>query len=152
MKKLLPLLVVGVLVLSGLGVVAVTSKKVSTPQSLQPEVKILDIIGGLFVVEATVRNVGDEGAVITNTNITIDAPIMLRGRYTDIKEDIGLGSGVTIAVVSDLVIGLGFCTITYIIDIRDHEEVTATANGFVLGPFIMVKQPSPSLLLDNKDD
>lgn len=139
MKKIIPILVVGFLVLNGFGAVAITSKKVSTPQSLQPEVQILDIMGGLFVVEATVKNAGDEGAVITNINITIDAPIMLRGRYTEIKSDFGLGSGVTIAVVSDLVIGLGSCTITYIIDIRDHETVTATANGFVLGPFIFVK-------------
>ena len=140
MKRIIPILVAGILVFSGLGIVNVIGNELSTSQKLQPEVKILDIIGGLFVVEATVRNVGDEDAIIDSVKIVIDAPIMLLGRNTDITKPINLRSGVTIAVVSDLVIGLGSCTITYTLNIRNHGTVTATANGFVFGPFILIKE------------
>ena len=145
MKKILPIFIVGILIFSGFGISIGTSHKMSISKKFQPDVKILDIIGGFFRVEATIRNVGDENAVIDRVTIVVDAPIMLLGRNTDITIPVGLGAGVTIAIVSDWVFGLGSCTIRYTLNIRYHKQVTATANGFIFGPYIHIKEFFPSM-------
>lgn len=145
MKKAILLLIIGILVFSVSGIGTVTSYELSTPQKLQPDVKILDIIGGLIRVEATIKNVGDEYAVIDSVIIDVDAPIMLIGRNTHLTVPVGLDPGITIAIVSDRIFGLGSCTITYELNIRYHGSVTATAKGFVFGPYIHIKEVFSSI-------
>ncbi len=77
MKKLIPLLVVGILVLSGLGAVAVPEKESLNKQEWAFKI---EAEGGFLGYEVTVTNVGNEtinGSL--NISITTDAWFMLLG-------------------------------------------------------------------------
>ena len=79
MKRILPLLVISILVLSGLGAVAVPEEDTTPETLLQPELEIM-IRGGLLGYTIKVKNVGNEAIKGTlNMTITTNATIMILG-------------------------------------------------------------------------
>ena len=90
MKKLIPLLVVGIFILSGLGAVAVQNEKQIEKNPLNTEdwsleIKVKCVFKGYIV---TVTNVGNESVTGNYSfNITTDAWIMIRGDKMSFKGD-----------------------------------------------------------------
>lgn len=79
MKRILPLLIVGILVLGGLGAVAVPDEDTTSEILLQPKLEIM-IKGGLLGYTVNVKNVGNETIKGTlNMTITTNATIMILG-------------------------------------------------------------------------
>jgi hypothetical protein len=144
MKKIIPLFIIGILIFSGFGINIGKSNELNKSEKLQPDVKIVDIIGGFFRVEANVENVGDERAIIDSVTIYVDAPIMLLGRKTELTDPIGLDAGKGFTIATDVVFGLGPCTIIYTLNTLDQGPVTASAKGFIFGFFVYITQVYPS--------
>jgi hypothetical protein len=83
MKNILPLLVVSILVLCGLGAVAIANSEQIVKKTLNTEDWALEIKvkGGILGYQLTVENVGNKTVIGNLTmNITTDAFIMLLGR------------------------------------------------------------------------
>jgi len=137
MKKLLPLLVVSILVLGGLGAVATTDdEKTATLGELEAEAK------GGFGVTVTITNNGNMPHEQAG-NVTIKircAPIMLLGGYSclPIPLPIPAGGG-SVNVSTGLVIGLGIGTVYITLDLDGDGvgDAEGSKNGVVLGPFVL---------------
>ncbi len=144
MKKILPLLVVSILTLSGLGAVATTSEKKTTSQTLQPEL-LVDFTGG-FSVTVFIVNIGREPyKTETNIMIFINAPIMLVGQVSILSVPLPILPSYLVYVDSGLVLGFGKCTVTVSIDLDKDGTINAegSADGFMLGPFILIRNSTP---------
>jgi len=118
MKNILTLLVVSILLLSGLGVVAIPNEEQIENKPLITEDWALEIKvkGGLLGYQVTVENVGN-GTVKGNLtmNITTDAWIMLRGRNLEFPLcplHLDLSPGEKETYNPGPVIGFGSSTIT----------------------------------------
>ena len=140
MKKILPLLVACIFVLSGFGVVAVSEEE----ESLNKQDGELDIeIKGGFGVKVILTNMGTMPTENTNTTIMISGAFIFMGGLTlcisdDPWQNTDPGESVTIK--SNFVLGFGFASIhvkvNYTIDM-DEYNVTKDARGFVFGPFVL---------------
>jgi hypothetical protein len=126
MKKILPLLVVGILVLSGLGAVAYPEPKKST--------EIIKVKGGIGHFSILIENTGEasidnieliisvKGGVFGNIDVTESWCISL----LDIKN-------IEISETNKFIFGLGKIDITIDADYAD----TWIGTAFVFGPFII---------------
>ncbi len=118
MKNILPLLVVSILVLSGLGAVAIPNEEQIENKPLITEDWALEIKvkGGLLGYQVTVENVGNETVNGNLTiNITTDAWIMLLGRNLEFPlcpSHLDLSPGEKEPYNPGPVIGFGPATIT----------------------------------------
>ena len=147
MKKILPFLVIGILVLSGSGVFATEIEK---SEKINTEPKPLDIEvvarGGLGLT-VLYKNKGDSPVDITDHNMIImdiNCPIVNINNYIDgIHEIIPARGRAKVRTFGDaLIFGLGFCSITYEIhlnlDVDQIQEGEETIKGFILGPFVLM--------------
>ena len=112
MKKILPLLVVSILVLGGLGAVAIPEEQATPEPLLQPEIKI-GIKGEWLGYLVTVTNIGNEtinGSI--NMSITTDAWFMILGSsYSPPEWQIDLNPDETTGLILRPIIGFGPATI-----------------------------------------
>ena len=138
MKKILPLLVVGILVLSGLGAVAVPDKHTTPEPLLQPELKI-GIRGGFFGYYVTVTNIGNETISGTlNMSITTDTWFMLFDNKTSTSDDLTLMEDEDIVIQLGLVVGFGPATISVSgIFMPGGWGFSGETTGFVLLIFVV---------------
>ena len=158
MKKLLPLLVVGIFVLSGLGAVAVQDKKqiVNKPlTTLDHEIEVL-IEGGLFGKQIATKlltpgynvkvvNTGEEtvnGSL--NLTITTDAWFMLKGGFLELEnESFSLLRGTDKELVMGPVFGFGPAEMNVSLNgiityprVHDFHWEESINTGFVLLSFV----------------
>ena len=138
MRKILPLLVVGILVLGGLGAVATTYNE--APAYYEPPLEI-HIKGGILGYMVTVKNVGNE-TVSGNLlmNITTDAKSMIIGdELSHDSFEIDIDVGESFRTNWGPVIGFGPATINVEgIFSPGGWGFEAEANGFVLLLFLLV--------------
>ena len=132
MKKLIPLLVVSIFVLSGLGAVAVPEKEPLNKQDWALETEIKGVFKGYIV---TLTNVGNE--LVTGNfsfNITTDAWIMFRGdKLSFIDYYFNRNPGEPAEFIMKPVIGFGPATINLEVEFIDEQNNTYNASAEVKG-------------------
>lgn len=125
MKKILPLLVVGILVLSGLGAVAYPEPKKST--------EIVKVNGGIGHVSIEIENTGE--ASIDNIELIISVKGGIFGNI-DVTESRCISildiKSTEISETNKFIFGIGKIDISIDADYAD----TWTGTGFVFGPFV----------------
>ena len=144
MKKLLPLLVVGVLVLSGFGAIALPSGKIAGSnvecfktysRNTGPSLCILPgcIFGGINKVCAWIENDGDEDAINVNWSISVKGGILGRINIVSKGEIDKIEAQHKETVCTDkLIFGLGLVEINVTASAEGVEEVTQQRRGFVI--------------------
>ena len=100
-----------------------------------PELQVFDIWGGLFKVNARIKNVGSADAVNVQWTISLDGGIILLGKESTGTITIPAGGQVTIQ--SKTIIGLGSTTITVKAEIPESSD-TKSVDGFVLFVYIKI--------------
>ena len=143
MKKLIPILIVGVLLISGLGAVAIASENrmQNKPMSEEDWELVIDIKGGFFGYSVRVTNEGNETVSGNLTiDITTDATIMLLGNELTETPDVieALEPGEYISFTMRPVIGFGpaLINIEGVFETPDVYPFETEANGFVLLFFV----------------
>jgi hypothetical protein len=142
MKRILPLLVVSIFILSGFGTVATPEEEIESLNVEEDWELVIDIKGGLFGYNVRIVNEGNETVNGSLTmNITTDATFMILGGFTEIEippEDIEPGEEIT--VKSGSVIGFGpiITNIAGVFETPDVYPFETEANGFLLLFFPLV--------------
>ena len=141
MKKILPILVVSILVLSGLGAVAISNEKnTATSSTTQMPEYLIEIKDGLrWGITAIITVTHGEPPEELACEFTIEATVIILGRHNTVM--FNPQPEPPVEVRSRLLLGIG--TAGRIgATLLDGEEILAqaTASGFVLGPFLLVKQ------------
>ncbi len=142
MRKIVPLFIIGVFLLSGIQAVAIPDENVVEKNLLATEDIGLEIIlkGGLFGYHLTVENTGTEPIIGNLTmNITTTAWIMLKGQtiqYPLCPQNLDLSPGEKEPYNPGPVIGIGPATITikgeFIADSSSEPYLfETTINGFI---------------------
>lgn len=146
MKKLLPLLVVSILVLGGLGTVAIPIEKPTEAQPLNiqyPSIEI-KVKGGLLGYKVTVRNTGNENfSGKLSMTITTDAAFMIIGDVLSHDSfELDLEAGEYLKFKWGPVIGFGSARINIklrlTLESGDEYTDSVNANGLILGPFVFL--------------
>ena len=144
MKKILPVLVLGILVLSGFGAVAISNEKNTATSSTtqKPEYLpeyLIEIKGGFrWGVTAIITVTHGEPPEELACEFTIEATVMILGRHNTVMFNPQPEPPVEIR--SRLLLGFG--TAGRIgATLLDGDQILAetTASGFVLGPFLLVQ-------------
>jgi hypothetical protein len=129
MKKILPIMVIGLVVLGGIGAVAVDNAKKST--------EIVEVNGGFGQLSVVVENTGDICINNLECHISIEGGILGKINIKDHCNINFIGYKSTeVSKTNKMVFGFGRVKIN--IDV-DYAEPWA-GNGFVFGPFILVNQ------------
>ena len=132
-KKILPLLIISILVLSGLGAVAVSDEEsIASSGSVWVEFK------GGFGVGFTFTNNGsipyeEQG----NITIKIHRLINLKGVYYNFSMPT-IPANETVSVRTPLIFGLGPIWVKFMIEIEGHGSVEGNSIGLILGPFVLI--------------
>jgi hypothetical protein len=146
MKKILCFLIVGILIFSGSGVLATSSKKSETINTESKPLDDIEVVarGGLGLT-VVYKNKGNNPVDITSHNmiiIDISCPIVNINEYINgIHEIIPSKGRIKVRTFGDaLIFGLGFCRITFTIHLDDDHIIDGkeTINGFLLGPFVLM--------------
>lgn len=142
MKKILPLLVVSILVLSGLGAVATTSEKENTQLTTLPPDLSFNIRGGLGITIGCF-NAGNHAFTGTiNVSITVHGGniILLSDSWKLVFDEIEIPSKTGGTLARLLMVGFGWTTIAIKIETPLTGPSQGQTDGFILGPFILIKQ------------
>jgi len=141
MKKLIPFLIIGILILSGIGASAPAEKEI-IPQQLQPPDLIIGIRGTWFGIEFTILNDGEDfpGETI-NVTVTVDAPIVLINQVTATPVPLP-DPGMTITDRTGIILGLGSTTVTVEVEYEGEIVASQETTGFLF--FVLVSfEPIP---------
>ena len=140
-KKILPFLIVGFLVLSSVGAVAISDEKNEKLEPLQEQYVVFGVHGG-FGIKISMRTLFEVYDEPGEIEITIDATIMIIGQKSNIPIPIPLHpDDNTIYVKTGLKLGFGRCTVKATGDF-DNDGIPDTENaadGIILGPFVIFK-------------
>jgi hypothetical protein len=150
MRKLLPLLVVSILVLGGIGAVAITCDKPieKQPQSTRSSLLEIKVKGGLLGYKVTVTNVGNVSINGTlNMTILTPAPIMITGAQLSLPGwNFGLDVSNSASTKLKPAIGFGRANITVsgevvLVNIGTYQ-FSAYARGFVFLIYVSCTIPT----------
>lgn len=140
MKKLLSLLVVSILGISGLGAVAISNDDITSASiTLQP--KLVARARGGFRVHLLVVNTGNDvyqGDI--QGNITINSPMLIiDGSIAIPGVGVVIQPNQSVTFKSGFSLGIGLCTVTVTMDIDGDGKIDgqASKNGFILGPLVL---------------
>jgi hypothetical protein len=139
MKKLIPLLIVGMMVLIGLGAAAVPYDKEKIMPILQPEVHVKLKRGFSFGIVAIVNWTGTPPQTL-ECNFTCSASIMILGSMT-IRTISPKPEPPAKQVHSGFILGLGPAS-SIMVSVKIPGTIPLdqdSATGFVLGPFVYVR-------------
>jgi len=125
MKKLIPLLIVGMFILIGFGAVATPTKQITNPQ---PNL-VLDFYGGLGV-KVVFRNIGNETIQDFHWDIIIDTNYFNKVTQSTLNLEPGDWS-----IVKCFTFGFGSVYITVNVDNMNEER-----QGFLFGPFVFLEK------------
>ncbi|EMR75372.1 PDK repeat-containing protein [Thermoplasmatales archaeon SCGC AB-540-F20] len=103
----------------------------------QITLEIGDITGGLFNVNAVIKNTGTIEATGAHWRITLEGGFILLGRNTS-GENLSITAGGEETVSSKLILGFGQTTVTVEVWIPDGPSDTREQGGFVIIFFIKV--------------
>jgi hypothetical protein len=134
MKKLIPLLVVSIFVLSGLGAVAVPDEESIASMGnghIEGEFK-----GGLGVGFTFTNNGSIPYEEQVNITIKIQRLINLKGKYYNFSMPT-IPANETVSLRTPIIFGLGPVCVKYMIE-RPHGESKGTSIGLILGPFVLI--------------
>ena len=132
MKKILPLLVVSILVLSGLGAVAVSDEEsIASSSAVMGEFK-----GGLGVGFTFTNNGSIPFEEQGNITIQIYRLINLKGANYNFPMPT-IPANETVSVRTPIIFGLGPVCVKYMIE-RETGETKGTSIGLILGPFVLI--------------
>ena len=139
MKKIYPFLIIGILVLSSIGAVAIQEEK--EPLNMQDWQLVIDIKGGFFGYTVRITNEGGEPVSGDLTiNITTDAGFMLLGKELSETPDVieALSPDEYVEFKMSPVIGFGpaIINIDGVFETPDVYPFETEANGFVLLFFV----------------
>jgi hypothetical protein len=135
MKKLIPFLILGVLILSSIGAVATINKQ---PESEPAKIVEIYVQGGCPTISIRIE-VGNEPHCEGGTfELTIDAPIMLFGQKSIIKLPDWLPAHQAVSIPFGGHFGFGRCSIQVTFDVDDDGEpdTEGTRQGFIFGPLV----------------
>jgi hypothetical protein len=107
----------------------------TTAKIIGPEIDVSDIWGGVFKVNARIKNVGDADATNVQWTMNLDGGIILLGKESSGSITIPAGQSVTIQ--SNMIIGIGPTTITVKAEIPQSSD-TMSKEGFVLLVYIKI--------------
>jgi len=102
-----------------------------------PIVEIGDITGGLFKVNAVIKNTGDADAIMVNWSISLDGGFILSGKETS-GRIAGISAGGEVTVSSGFILGLGKTVITVSAETANSSD-TVEQDAFVLLFLIKLK-------------
>lgn len=142
MRKILPLLVVSILVLSGLGAVATTSEKENTQLTTLPPDLSFTIRGGLGITIGCF-NAGNHAFTGTiNVSITVRGKIimLLSDSLKLVFDEIEIPSKTGGTLARILIIGFGWVSIVIKIETPLTGPSQGQTDGIILGPFVLVRQ------------
>lgn len=106
---------------------------------VEPLIEIGNITGGLFKVNAVIKNIGDGDAENISWNINLLGGLILRGYQTS-GLIAGIPPGGQVTVSSDLILGMGRTDVTVNAKIPGGTMNIKNTNAFVLLFFIKVSQ------------
>ena len=139
MRKILPLLVVGIFVCSGLGAVAIPFENKSNARVLQPQLEATAICGWGILV--TIKNVGTEtfqGDITCRLDIDVPSFITISGHKWEYN-GWTLEPGASI-LVRGRVFGFGPATISMDLD-YGQGVITGNTTGYMILFFIIGAAP-----------
>jgi CHASE1-domain containing sensor protein len=137
MKKLIPFLIIGVLLLSSFGAVATVNNQTESEPA-----KIDKIEVQCHALTVVIRvEVGSSPQSSGTFELTIDAPIMLFGRNHIIKLPKLLPAHQPWECPFGLSFGFGRCNVRVTFDVDNDGDVDteASQNGFIFGPLIIFR-------------
>lgn len=140
MRKIIPLIIIGFLMLSGIGVTAIQEEKGIIHEPLmQPQLEII-ARGGLGVT----INVLNHGTVpfeepIT-INVTINAPLMIIRAKNNLHINPPIPAGGSVTNSTGFVLGFGLCVVNIVAEIGGTPNVyEGNATGLVFWPLVIIK-------------
>jgi len=142
MRKILPFLVVSILVLSGLGAVAINNEKSEALNTEPPLPAYINfLIKGGFGITAIIKS----DYLYENTgyiHIITNGLFGIKEYDIDLPDPIPLGSTMVVKTgLNNLIFGLGPCTIhifIYLYNDSHPPEGQIMRYGFMFGPFILL--------------
>ncbi len=140
MRKTIPFIVIGFLILSSIGVNAIQEENNINHESLmQFELEI--IAKGGFGIRITVLNRGSEPyEEPINFNVTIEASLMLIGKKNNLPINLPIPAGGSITVSTGFVLGYGICNVVIVTELGETPDVyEAIIKGFIFWPIILFK-------------
>jgi hypothetical protein len=143
MKKTISLIIIGILILSSIGVVATTNEKEKTnPEPLiEPYIEIVAKGGFGVIVTITNYNETTPFEIPTTIKISLNGAFILIGKVGNFPVPIPIPPGEqSVKVKTGLVFGIGLCTVTVAVDLYNDEEIDAeeSISGFIIGPFVII--------------
>ena len=142
MKKILPLLIAGFLIFSGLGAIGIANENsYANTSAFQPEV-VVEARGGFGVIVTVTNNGNMSIENVGNITVTIRATIMLRGGYSILNIPIPIPAGGSASVGTGFVLGLGHCMVNVTIDIDGDSVIDGKASnsGLIFLPLVLVNK------------
>jgi len=102
-----------------------------------PVLEIGNITGGLFKVNAVIKNIGSADATDVDWSIKLDGGLIILGKET-IGTIASIPAGNEALIKSDLIFGIGRTTITVAAECAEGSSANETANAFVFLFFIKI--------------
>ena len=117
MKRIITLLLVGLLALCELQAAATSDDRIDVNSlAVQPEV-VVTVRGGFGVTVAIINYGNTSIENVGNITVTIRATILLRGGYSILQTPISIPPDSSVSQGTGLVLGIGHCTVKVAIDI-----------------------------------
>ena len=113
-----------------------------TAEEEEPEenIEITSVKGGLNKITATIKNNGEENAGV-NWTIEVEGKLLNR-KNVETNDSVNITAGQEEEVQGagqSGRFGFGRCTITITADAEDYGNDAVTKNGFIIGPFIIIR-------------
>jgi len=143
MKKTITFIIIGILILSSIGVVATINKKEKTnPKPLiEPYIEMVAKGGFGVTVTATNYNETTPFEIPTTIIISINGAFVLIGEVSNRSLPIPIPPGnQSVKVKTGLVFGIGMCTVTVAVDLYNDGLIDAEqfTSGWIFGPFVIM--------------
>lgn len=126
------------------GTISDTETKVDYIDVFQSVLEIAPIKGGLFKINAVIKNIGQDDAIGVKWKITLEGGNILLGKVSEGEILSNILPGEQEKITSDLIIGLGKTKVIVEAWITDGPEDTRQQNAFVL-LFIINVNPGGSI-------
>ena len=143
MRKIIPLIIIGFLMLSGTGAIAIQEENSIIHEHLmQPQIEII-ARGGLGVTINVLNHGTEPFEEPIALNVTIIAPLMLIRAKNNLFINPPIPAGGSVTNSTGFVLGFGLCVVNIVAEVGDTPDVyEANATGLVFWPLVIIKATS----------
>ena len=140
MRKIIPLIIIGFLVLSGIGAIAIQEEKSNIHEPLmQPQLEII-ARGGLGVTINVLNHGTQPFEEPIEINVTINAPLMIIRAKNNLHINPPIPAGGSVTNSTGFVLGFGLAVVNIVAKIGETPDVyEANATGIVFWPLVIIK-------------